>query len=179
MKHRNVRWGDTVVAIHFPVHGSLRYSVNGKSYCFPFIPLPSLFFFVSANLPVNRLVVSQTSGRTMAQVEVQTMPVSLAYDIKPIIRDKLRATSTTKSPVAFDPKTHLAYVEDPPTLSMKALGLGEDLGISPVAVSEPFALFTQEAIRIMRGEIFTDQVWDNCLHSTEFASCQLRGHCPK
>lgn len=62
---------------------------------------------------------------------------------------------------------------------MKELDLPEDVGISPVAVSEPFPLFTEEAVRTMRGEVFTKEVWDSCLHSTAFANCQIRGHCPK
>ncbi|KIW99394.1 uncharacterized protein Z518_11382 [Rhinocladiella mackenziei CBS 650.93] len=116
----------------------------------------------------------------MAQVEVQTVPVTPGFNsIKPIIRETLGGPSTKLSLVAFDAEKHLAYTEDPKRLSTKDLGLPEDVGISPVAVSEPFPLFTEEAIRIMRSEIFANEVWENCLHSTEFASCQLRGHCPK
>ncbi|KEF52514.1 uncharacterized protein A1O9_11356 [Exophiala aquamarina CBS 119918] len=81
--------------------------------------------------------------------------------------------------VAFDAAKHLAYTDRPKVISMKDLGLPEDVGISPSAVSEPFSLFTEDAVRIMRGEVFTKEVWDNCLHSTAFASCQIRGHCPK
>jgi hypothetical protein len=62
---------------------------------------------------------------------------------------------------------------------MDDLGLSPPNAISPVAVSEPFPLFSEEAMQVMRSEIFTNEVWENCMHSTEFAGCQLRGHAPK
>ncbi|KIW68732.1 hypothetical protein PV04_04656 [Phialophora macrospora] len=110
--------------------------------------------------------------------DVDSRPAAHKFDIKPIIKEKLSSAST-RSRVAFQPETHLAYCEEPKVLTMKDIGLADSVGISPVAISEAFPLFTEEAINIMRGEIFTNEVWDNCLHSTEFAGCQLRGHCPK
>lgn len=114
----------------------------------------------------------------MALVEVGTVSSTGVLNIRPIIGDVL-VDSSTRAPVEFDATKHLAYTDRPKVLLMKDLELPEDVGISPVAVSEPFPLFTEEAIRIMRGEIFTKEVWDHCLQSTAFASCQLRGHCPK
>lgn len=114
----------------------------------------------------------------MATVEVQTVATPAMPPIKPIIRDLLVESRPT-SPIKFNATNHLAYIDRPAVLSMKDLGLPEDTGISPVAVSEPFPLFTEEAMRIMRAEVFTKEVWDNCLHSTAFAKCQIRGHCPK
>ncbi|EXJ60455.1 hypothetical protein A1O7_04608 [Cladophialophora yegresii CBS 114405] len=110
--------------------------------------------------------------------EVDSRPAAHKFDIKPIIKEKLSSASTRSRP-AFQPDTHLAYREAPKVLGMKDIGLPEDVGISPIAISEPFPLFTEEAVNIMRGEIFTNEVWENCMHSTEFAGCQLRGHCPK
>lgn len=114
----------------------------------------------------------------MAQVDVHPAPVHPAFNIKPIIKNAWDSPSA-KPTVAFDAAKHLAYSEDPKVLSMKDLGLPEDVGISPVAVSQPFPLFTEEAVGVMRSEIFAQEVWDNCLYSTEFAKCQLRGHCPR
>ncbi|KAK7432154.1 hypothetical protein QQZ08_001099 [Neonectria magnoliae] len=83
------------------------------------------------------------------------------------------------SHINFDAEKHLSYSADPKILSLKEISLPEDAGISHVACSDPFPLFSEEAIGIMRQEIFTTEVWENCLHSTEFAACQLRGHCPQ
>jgi hypothetical protein len=110
--------------------------------------------------------------------EVDSRPAAHKFDIKPIIKEKL-SSAGARSCVAFQPETHLAYQEEPKVLTMKDIGLADDVGISPVAISESFPLFTEEAINLMREEIFTNEVWNNCLHSTEFAGCQLRGHCPK
>lgn len=61
---------------------------------------------------------------------------------------------------------------------MTELGLG-DKGISPVAVSEPFQLFTADAIKQMRSEVLSKAVFDNCKYSSNLAQCQLRGLAPK
>lgn len=115
----------------------------------------------------------------MAEV-VSATPSPLAkLSFKPIIKDELRPTSSERPTVTFNPDQHLAFVEEPKKLTLKDVSLPEDIGISPVACSEPFPLFTEEAIQTMRQEIFTTEVWENCLHSTSFAPCQLRGHCPK
>ncbi|KIW98628.1 uncharacterized protein Z519_00289 [Cladophialophora bantiana CBS 173.52] len=110
--------------------------------------------------------------------EVDTRPAIYSPNIKPIISENLR-TASTRPRIAFDPEKHLVYREDPPVLMLRDIGLSEDVGISPVAISDPFPLFSEEAITHMRSEIFTNEVWDNCLYSTDFAGCQLRGHCPK
>jgi hypothetical protein len=98
--------------------------------------------------------------------------------VKPIISDQLRPSGATRNS-AFEPRNHLSFNEYPKVLTLNDIGFPEDVGISPVAVSDPFPLFSEEAIRIMRSEILTTEVWENCMHSTEFAGCQLRGHCPK
>ncbi|KAJ9617087.1 hypothetical protein H2200_000808 [Cladophialophora chaetospira] len=110
--------------------------------------------------------------------EVDSRPAAAKVDIKPIISERLSKASA-RPRVAFRPDEHLAYREDPKVLTLKDIGLSEDVGISPVAVSEPFPLFTEEATNIMRSEVFTQEVWDNCLWSTDFAGCMLRGTCPK
>ena len=79
----------------------------------------------------------------------------------------------------FDPKTHLGFTPPSRIYSMKDLDLAEDTGVSPVAVSEPFPLFTQQAIDCMRSEVMSRSVWDNCQYSSNLAKCQLRGFAPK
>jgi hypothetical protein len=112
----------------------------------------------------------------MAQVALPE-PVP-TFKVKPIIREKLQPSSTAQY-TKFCPEKHLSFGEKPKTISLSELGLAEDVGVSPVGVSDPFPLFNEEAIRIMRAELLTTEVWANCMHSTEFAGCQIRGHCPK
>lgn len=54
-----------------------------------------------------------------------------------------------------------------------------DRGISPNAVSEPFELFTPEAIKQMRAEVFSQEVMQNCQYSSNLAQSQLRGMAPE
>lgn len=62
---------------------------------------------------------------------------------------------------------------------MEELSFPADQGISPIAVSEPFELFSKEAVKYMRNEVLSDEVWDNCRFSSSIAACQLRGMSPK
>ncbi|KAJ0382268.1 hypothetical protein COL922a_012915 [Colletotrichum nupharicola] len=105
----------------------------------------------------------------MAEV-VSAAPSPLAkLTFKPIIKDELRPTSSERPTATFNPDQHPAFVEEPKKLTLKDVSLPEDIGISPVACSEPFPLFTEEAIQTMRQEIFTtevyapfmDQAWNN------------------
>ena len=57
---------------------------------------------------------------------------------------------------------------------MKEIGL-EGHGISPVAVSEPFSLFTTEAVKQMRAEIFSEPVLRDCQYASTFAKNMVRG----
>ena len=75
----------------------------------------------------------------------------------------------------FDPARHLAFMPPSKVYTMKELDFAEDVGVSPIAVSEPFSLFTQVAIERMRAEIMSNKVWENCQYSSNLAQCQLRG----
>ncbi|KAH0538575.1 hypothetical protein GP486_008767, partial [Trichoglossum hirsutum] len=79
----------------------------------------------------------------------------------------------------FDPRKHLEFRDPPKTYSMKDIGYSEDTGISNVAVSEPFPLFTPEAVRMFRAEVLSGEVYDNCRFSSDLAACQLRGYAPR
>ncbi|KAF9730601.1 hypothetical protein PMIN01_11470 [Paraphaeosphaeria minitans] len=70
------------------------------------------------------------------------------------------AVARLKAVPKFDPARHLARAFPEEKMSMQELGFAEDIGVSPVAVSVPFQLFTPEAVNIMRDEIFC--VPDNC-----------------
>ena len=76
----------------------------------------------------------------------------------------------------FDPKKHLDFEEPERIYTMQELKLDRGDHVSPVAVSEPFRLFTEEAVERMRQEIFKPEVIANYQYSSNLAQCQLRGY---
>lgn len=80
---------------------------------------------------------------------------------------------------AFDPEKHLAFTPPSKVHSMKELGYRDDVGVSPVGVSEPFPLFSEEAIKQMRSEVLSEDVWNRYRYSSNLAQCQLRGFAPE
>ncbi|KAM0808328.1 hypothetical protein AB5N19_08671 [Seiridium cardinale] len=96
---------------------------------------------------------------------------------KPIISGSLASKPTGY--VDFDPKVHLAFEEPSKVYTMEELGLPVGSGVSPIAVSEPFQLFTEEAVDRMRQEVLSDEVMNNCQYSSNLAHCQLRGFANK
>ena len=75
----------------------------------------------------------------------------------------------------FDATKHIDFVPPSRVHTMQDLNFPESAGVSPVAVSEPFHLFTPDAIHQMRAEVLSSKVWDNCQYSSNLAQCQLRG----
>lgn len=80
--------------------------------------------------------------------------------------------------LGFDPAKHLKYRAPEKIWSMEEIGLAMT-GISPNAVSEPFELFTEDAIKQMRAEILSEDVLLNCQYKSNLAHCQLRGMAPE
>ncbi|KAH7136206.1 hypothetical protein EDB81DRAFT_657132 [Dactylonectria macrodidyma] len=85
------------------------------------------------------------------------------------------ARATKREP--FDPKKHLNYQPPANIVSMKDIGL-EGHGIAPNAVSDPFPLFTEEAIRQMRAEVFNEETLRDCQYSSTFIKRMVRGMGP-
>lgn len=77
--------------------------------------------------------------------------------------------------LSFNPEIHLNFKPPSKIFTMKEIGL-QDVGVSPNAVSEPFELFTPEAIRQMRAETLRPEVFENCQYSSNLAKGQLRGY---
>ncbi|KAJ4387447.1 hypothetical protein N0V93_008039 [Gnomoniopsis smithogilvyi] len=100
-----------------------------------------------------------------------------------------KATPPVKKPIAhehpvlleetFDPSRHLRFAPPSKIHSMEELGFDRDIGVSPVAVSEPFPLFSQEAVARFREEVLSDEVRNNFKVSSNLAHCQLRGFADK
>lgn len=80
--------------------------------------------------------------------------------------------------LTFEPSKHLNHVPPKKVYSMAEIGRGNE-GVSPNAVSEPFPLFTEDAVKQMRAEILSKPVLENCQYSSNIAQCQLRGFAPK
>lgn len=79
----------------------------------------------------------------------------------------------------FNPSKHLSYEEPSHIHTMEDIGFSATSGVSPIAVSEPFRLFSEDAIDIMRNEVLSPEVQDNYCYSSDIAQKQLRGYAPK
>ncbi|KAK5064175.1 hypothetical protein LTR84_000007 [Exophiala bonariae] len=85
---------------------------------------------------------------------------------------------TVPRKIAFDPSQHLQFQDPDKIWTMEEIG-HKNVGISPVAVSNPFPLFSKEAIMQMRDEVLSDAVQQNCKYASNLAASQLRGFAPK
>ncbi|OAL49223.1 hypothetical protein IQ07DRAFT_622356 [Pyrenochaeta sp. DS3sAY3a] len=86
------------------------------------------------------------------------------------------AKQLTQTAQKFDPTKHLVFREPPEVLTMQDIGMADDIGVSPVAVTQPFRLFSPDAIQIMRAEIEKDEVTKYHTFSSNLAATQLRGY---
>jgi hypothetical protein len=77
----------------------------------------------------------------------------------------------------FDASKHLNFQHPKNIVKMKDIGL-EGQGISPNAVSDPFPLFTQEAVEQIRAEVFSDEVLEECQFASAFCRNMIRGMGP-
>jgi hypothetical protein len=124
----------------------------------------------------NPSVMSLVRLRAMATVATRVAsPTTSAPNVKPILAANLQ--NVVKSD--FTPGKHLLVKHPVETIKMVDLGYSPDVGISPVAVSQPFQLFSEEAIEQMRAEILKPEVMENCQYKSNIAACQLRGYSPK
>jgi hypothetical protein len=94
---------------------------------------------------------------------------------------KYLATENGSSPVGnlFIPSKHLSYEEPKYVHTMEDIGYSATSGVSPIAVSEPFRLFSEEAVDVMRKEISSKEVMEGYSYTSDIAPKQLRGYAPK
>ncbi|KAF2435235.1 hypothetical protein EJ08DRAFT_605062 [Tothia fuscella] len=78
----------------------------------------------------------------------------------------------------FDAAKHLAFTPPEKVTMMEDLGF-KDVGVSPVAVSEPFQLFSKEAVEQMRYEILDPELKAKHGFHSNIAASQMRGYCPE
>ncbi|RMZ74005.1 ubiquitin-conjugating enzyme e2 [Pyrenophora seminiperda CCB06] len=86
------------------------------------------------------------------------------------------ALALSQGAVTFDPEKHLVFKDMPKITTMEEIGLPKDLGVSPVAVTGAFPLFSLEAINMMRSEILAPKVQQDYNFSSNIAASQLRGY---
>jgi len=113
----------------------------------------------------------------MASADVVASPGLPKAAFKPIIKDI--STERKAADVDFDAKKHIEFKPPPEIFMMKDLGYAEGTGVSPVAVSQPFQLFSQEAVLQMRKEMMNPRVMEECKYQSNIAACQIRGYAPK
>lgn len=101
------------------------------------------------------------------------MPAAATSYFQPIIATEALQNKQDDEP--FDAGKHMAYKPPPEVIKMTDIGYSEDTGVSPVAVSQPFQLFSEEAVQRMRSEIFRPEVMEKYRRSSNLAACQLRG----
>ena len=112
----------------------------------------------------------------MAVVDDASLVKDTAPGFQPVIKEMSGKALGTDD---FNPGKHLDFKFPSKVHTMTDLKLHEGTGVSPYAVSEPFPLFTEEAVQRMRAEIFRTEVWENCQYSSNLAQCQLRGFAAK
>lgn len=94
---------------------------------------------------------------------------------KQLPQSLIDTTKNVRKAQRFDPDTHLNFTDPEKIYSMKEIGR-EGAGISPVALTTPFPLFSQEAIEQIRSELFTPEILENHDVTSDFASNMLRGY---
>jgi len=92
---------------------------------------------------------------------------------------KYLASEQTSSGPLFIPSKHLAYDEPKHIYTMEEIGYSANNGVSPMAVSEPFRLFSEEAVDIMREEVFNVEAGEEYTYASNIAPKQLRGYAPR
>ena len=115
----------------------------------------------------------------MASASVMAQPAMPKPTFQPIIQTQASVSKRKLQDISFDPREHLTYEQPENVIMMEDIGFSADTGVSPVAVSQPFRLFSTECIQKFRDEVLSDQVMQSCLYKSNLAACQLRGYATK
>lgn len=76
----------------------------------------------------------------------------------------------------FDPKIHLAFQPPKKQFSFTQLGLERPPNAPDVCYTEPFQLFSEEGVRMIRRELLSKHVLDKHLTSWPRAPCIISYH---
>ena len=77
--------------------------------------------------------------------------------------------------VEFDAEKHTCFQPPSRRYTMEEWGYGGQ-GISPIASSDPFPLFTPEAVQQVRRELLSESVLSNCQFGSTFTKNMIRGY---
>lgn len=114
----------------------------------------------------------------MAAADVMSGPDLPMPTFRPIIEPGVSARSLGEE-IKFDPEQHIDFEPPESIISMADIGYKENTGISPVAVSLPFRLFSTDAVQKFREEVLSAEVMTNYSVKSNIAACQLRGYAPQ
>lgn len=103
-----------------------------------------------------------------------TTPLRPTNKIPPAIIDAARATPVEE----FDAGKHVKFEFPKRTYTMKEWGYGNQ-GISPIAGSDPFPLFTEATVKQVRRELLSEDVLKTCQYASSFTKNQIRGYTQK
>ncbi|KAL2430493.1 hypothetical protein ABEF95_009051 [Exophiala dermatitidis] len=81
--------------------------------------------------------------------------------------------------IHFDPKKHLRFQLPEKTYTLEDLKYNVKQSVGKVAATDPFPLFTPEAVVEMRRELLAERTIKNCMTYTRPGSVQVRGACPQ
>ena len=125
----------------------------------------------------DRVESVMASADVLRQPAAQPSMPSGGVSFKPIIQPAVARSKTQDA--NFDPKQHLAFQKPEQVVMMRDIGYRDDTGVSPVAVSQPFRLFSDEAVEKFREEVLSEEVMSKCTWKSNLAACQVRGYAPK
>lgn len=91
-----------------------------------------------------------------------------------VIPEEIIAQARATPAEEWNPQKHVAPKTAIVQHLMKDIGL-DGHGISHIAVTDPFPLFTKEAIAQMRREIFSEAVLRDCRFKSDFIANMIRG----
>ena len=76
----------------------------------------------------------------------------------------------------FNPKIHLNFQPPKARHSFTELGLPKPHNAPDVCFTEPFQLFSEEGVRMIRRELFQKEFLDKYMRSWKRAPCYIGGH---
>lgn len=106
-------------------------------------------------------------------VEAPLLPTAERFDKPSFISPSVPNETPT-----FEAATYLDFQPPDEVYTMEQLGLSPT-GLSDIAVSKPFPFLTNDAVDIIRSEVLSQEVYENCRWSSSLSACQLRGMAPK
>ncbi|KAF5536419.1 hypothetical protein FNAPI_11761 [Fusarium napiforme] len=112
----------------------------------------------------------------MSNVQVAVQPVHITPQQTDTINDVFQQAVEAYKPPRFDPKIHLNFIPPTARYSFTELGLDKPRNAPNVCYTEPFQLFSEEGVRVMRREIFRKEFLDKYMRSWSRAPCYIGGH---